>query len=485
MQQIKQFRLSILHKGLILLLTPLLLESLLFWQLEQLTAKTAELAAFEKRQSILVERINYLITSFAEAGGTVYTYVFTGSPTSRLQGQNQIQDVLSQCDEVKALAGNDPSVLALMDHLHELVEMEFHELEVMKPLNSTSDYQAMIDKALHMRVFVKESYRKMQILRGMLKEQRRTLEAARERGSQAREKFAHILTFGIFGNLALAMVLLAIFVVDIRGRLKVLVENARCIPKGVEMPGLVSGSDELNYLDGVLHQAACELKEAREMRQSLMEMIAHDLRSPLMSSQVAVDLVKNDRETSLGKSASRNIEVVNRNIEKLVALVNDLLTLEKLEAGKMELALAPQSLRAIVDDSIASVSGLSSLKELSVKNDCLDETVMVDRARIEQVLVNYLSNAIKFSPQGATISVCSGREEDRVLVSVIDQGPGLSLEDQTKLFNKFFQLKDVNSGKGFGLGLAICKMVCESHGGRVGVESEPGKGARFWFSIPL
>ncbi|HEY9715451.1 MAG TPA: sensor histidine kinase, partial [Chroococcales cyanobacterium] len=100
-----------------------------------------------------------------------------------------------------------------------------------------------------------------------------------------------------------------------------------------------------------------------------------------------------------------------------------------------------------------------------------------------QVVVNYLGNAIKFAPPDSKIEVSAQQIDSQVRVSVQDEGPGMTKDDQKKLFQKFYQTEDGKAEKGFGLGLAICKLIVESHGGKVGVESEPGKGACFWFKI--
>ncbi|HNG19117.1 MAG TPA: HAMP domain-containing sensor histidine kinase, partial [Candidatus Obscuribacter sp.] len=203
------------------------------------------------------------------------------------------------------------------------------------------------------------------------------------------------------------------------------------------------------------------------------------------SSQVALDLLGKDSQTQLGQSSVRHVETIKRNITRLVTLVNDLLTVEKLEAGKLELELEAIDLRSVADEAINSVGGLSGQKHIAIVNDTTHEEVEADRARIIQVLVNYLSNAIKFSPNNSTITIFTGRQEGMLVVSVQDQGPGISDEEQERLFSKFYQSREGKRSKGFGLGLAICKLVVESHGGQVGVESQPNQGARFWFTLPL
>ena len=100
------------------------------------------------------------------------------------------------------------------------------------------------------------------------------------------------------------------------------------------------------------------------------------------------------------------------------------------------------------------------------------------------MLVNYLANAIKFSPKNSSVTVFSSKENGLIKIGVRDEGPGMSQEEQERLFSKFYQTREGKRAKGFGLGLAICKLVVESHGGTVGVDSEPERGAEFWFTLP-
>jgi len=270
--------------------------------------------------------------------------------------------------------------------------------------------------------------------------------------------------------------------------LALLVENARRLPSGVPLTETVGGSDELAYLDSVLHEASDELKRAAEHREQLMEMVAHDLRSPLMSSQISLELLTSDKVPEPPPAAKRHIVGVKHNIALLVGLVNDLLTVDKLEAGKLELGPEDFNLARVVEEASQTVTGLALRRQIAVINNCSQTLVHADKARVMQVLINYLSNAIKFSPKQSQITISDevAPEASHMLrISVRDQGPGIEEGQRKRLFERFYQAKSGKESKGFGLGLAICKLIVESHGGRVGVESEVGKGSIFWFTIPL
>jgi len=139
-----------------------------------------------------------------------------------------------------------------------------------------------------------------------------------------------------------------------------------------------------------------------------------------------------------------------------------LLTVDKLEAGKLEITLAKVDLKEAVEESVESLEELAKKRKIRLVNECEpDEIIPVDKMRIGQVLTNLLSNAIKFSPENESIIIKSQRERESITICVIDKGPGIQLEDQERVFEKYAQLEN-GTGKGFGLGLAICRFIVEA-----------------------
>lgn len=336
---------------------------------------------------------------------------------------------------------------------------------------------------MELKPYLRQAGAKSRAVMKIIGAQRDYLAQMRSRQAESRQQVKTFVFAGIIGNFILAIFLVLIFIRNITGRLAILVENARLLPAGQKLKKHVMGGDELAYLDNALHSAAEELEKAAAQRQSLMEMVAHDLRSPLMSSQVALEILADEKvANALPPQAVRQVNAVQRNIGRLVTLTNDLLTLDKLEAGKLEPELAFEDIKTTVEEALQSVQALARQKGIVLTNNCQAERVSIDRARILQVLVNYLSNAIKFSPVNGQIIVFTGRDQGRLTVSVLDQGPGLTAEVQARLFDKYYQGEGQQS-KGYGLGLAIAKLIVESHGGEVGVDSHPGHGSRFWFSL--
>ena len=240
------------------------------------------------------------------------------------------------------------------------------------------------------------------------------------------------------------------------------------------------------YLDGVLHEASNDLRQAAEHKRSLMQMVAHDIRSPLGTAKLETESLIGaaSEEDAPHKSSAKRIKKI---LDRVMYFVEDLLTLDKLESGKLELNYDVLNLNDTVGEAIESVQATASAKGIKVLNDTGAVLVGGDKQRLLQVLSNLLSNAIEvFAPQGG--NGCHGASEKRpgdVYVAVQDAGSGVSREQQAKLFDKFYQTDRSHSSQGFGLGLAICKLIIDAHGGVLGVASEPEKGSTFWFTIPV
>jgi len=231
-----------------------------------------------------------------------------------------------------------------------------------------------------------------------------------------------------------------------------------------------------------------ERYELKQLRQAFARMISDELKAPL--TRIA-GFLQNFACGALGDIPDKAVEQAKKsqqNIDRLITLLNDLLALENLEAGKIDVQPAPCSLKEILDKSQNAVLMFAQKHNVELQVDHVGQQVFADSNRIVQVLVNLLSNAIKFSNAGSivTVRVNSGSGK-LVRVEVIDCGRGIPQDKLDSVFEKFKQIEDGDSRKkgGTGLGLAICRAIIEAHAGEIGVSSEEGKGSTFWFTLPV
>lgn len=259
--------------------------------------------------------------------------------------------------------------------------------------------------------------------------------------------------------------------------------------------------DEL-FFSGILHDIT-ERKQAEEIRIDNMHLkyansaktefissVSHDLRSPLNSIIGFSELLKKNTVGSLNEKQEHYVDNVIVSSKHLLDLINDILDISKVEAGKVELSIEKMLLTVSIDEilNLLSEKVMKHNIKINKQYDPDIDFIEVDRRRLKQILINLLDNAIKFSkPEGGTITVTTKKEGDFVNISISDTGIGIQQEKMPKLFGKFEQLATERQYKyeGTGLGLAISKQLVELHGGTIQAKSTFGKGAEFTFSLPI
>lgn len=240
-----------------------------------------------------------------------------------------------------------------------------------------------------------------------------------------------------------------------------------------------------------LEQLNTDLDAAMKSKDQFLSNVSHELRTPLNSIIGFTDLLLTEALGAPLSAQQRDfLETVARNGKQLLELINELLDLQRIAAGRMELKPEPVELAALLSEAAGSVHAQVQKHRhaLVVTPPPQDLRVHADRGRVRQILLNLLSNAIKFTPDGGRITLVAGavNGDTEARIAVSDTGIGIAAEDQPKLFQEFSQLDASASRKyeGTGLGLALSRRLVELHGGEIGVESEMGKGSTFWFTLP-
>ncbi|HNB21004.1 MAG TPA: ATP-binding protein [Candidatus Melainabacteria bacterium] len=227
--------------------------------------------------------------------------------------------------------------------------------------------------------------------------------------------------------------------------------------------------------------------ELEKLKQEFLSMMAHDLRTPLTSIKCFLELVSEGVYDGRIEELKRRSSGIGNDTTRLINMISSLLNLHKLEAGRLQLSIEVVPLHEIIERSMQSLASWAESRKipLDVPPCKPDLLVDADSDYTVQVLVNLLSNAIKFSPKGSPITIAHEIDDRFVKVKVIDKGRGIPKDVQSRLFNRFEQarLSDARVEGGSGLGLAISKAIVEEQGGSIGVNSEPGNGCEFWFTL--
>ena len=259
---------------------------------------------------------------------------------------------------------------------------------------------------------------------------------------------------------------------------------------------------ELAFVSSLGQEAAIAVRNARlyeaekrqvEQLQALERLqagfvfsVSHELHTPLTIMKTSLGLLKEEGERCSEQTRHELLETISHHTERLEALVTELLEVTRLEAGRVTLSRQPTDLRSLVERAVRAFAPLMKRKRQNIELELPRSLgpLSVDRRRIEQVLNNLLSNAHKFTPKGGDIQVAVVEGEDGVQVSVQDNGPGIPPVEQERIFDKFYTLGKGQEVAGLGLGLYIARQFIVLHGGRIWVESQPGEGSTFRFTIP-
>ncbi|HEY9713009.1 MAG TPA: HAMP domain-containing sensor histidine kinase, partial [Chroococcales cyanobacterium] len=228
-------------------------------------------------------------------------------------------------------------------------------------------------------------------------------------------------------------------------------------------------------------------KRLEQMKQEFLAVISHELRTPLTSLQATFSLIATGMYGQLSETGEKRVRSGVSSASRLIMLINDLLDVEKMEAGKLSMSFRDVNLADIVENSIEAVRGFAEEHQIEIKEpENTSIKLLADQDRLVQVTVNLLSNAIKFSNDGSEIAITILSKDGFTEFQIIDHGAGIPEGYERKIFEKYEQVPGGKSTKmaGTGLGLVICKEIIEQHGGDIGVRPTPGGGSTFWFTIP-
>ena len=326
--------------------------------------------------------------------------------------------------------------------------------------------------------------------------QQRHREALRQEIDDQTRDTALLVGAGLIAGLTGAALLFSGLIASMRRPLEDLVEASERLAGGdLEARVTVGGLSETAQLGSAFNEMAEELQRRAGERDQLERMkdefvltASHELRSPLTSVQGFAELLMLEREKLTSKQAE-TVEIILDNTRHVVRLLNDLLDLARSDAGRLTIAPSPTEVAPLVEEATRSLRGQAEARGQRLREEVEAGLPLVnaDRDRIRQILVNLLSNATEYCPEGATIAVGARRAGDEVEIAVSDDGPGIPDDQLEHIFERFTRGDAGMTQRvgGTGLGLAISKSLVELHGGSIAAESTVGAGSTFRFRLPI
>jgi signal transduction histidine kinase len=259
-----------------------------------------------------------------------------------------------------------------------------------------------------------------------------------------------------------------------------------------EMASLARTFDRLaqsiEFREGQLQDDIEQLKELERLKADFVSTVSHELRTPLTSMRGALGLLLSGAGGDLSPKGRDLLRIALTNTDRLIRLINDILDIEKIDAGHVQIRRDRLRLRPIIESTVAGLEGLARDADVRLEvGDCVDVELFGDADRLTQVFTNLISNAVKFSPKGAAVELSGTLVEGTVCVSVRDHGPGIPPEFASRIFGRFQQAEsaELRRSGGTGLGLSISKAITEMHAGRIGFQSAEGGGTEFFVELPV
>ena len=249
--------------------------------------------------------------------------------------------------------------------------------------------------------------------------------------------------------------------------------------------------DGAGNIIGAMHvmRDISERMKVDRMKNEFVSIVSHELRTPLTSIRGSLGLLVGGAIGSFDDKTKKMLNIAYSNSERLIRLINDILDIEKIEIGKIDFQLSPLDIQKIIEEAMVSNQPYCEKFNVTIKFNKLPGSIMIfaDYGRIMQVLTNLISNAVKFSPNGAAVTINISLENDKVRVAIVDHGEGIPIEFQSQIFQKFAQADPTSIRKqsGTGLGLSICKAIIEKLNGSIGFTTEDKHGSTFFFDLPL
>ena len=258
--------------------------------------------------------------------------------------------------------------------------------------------------------------------------------------------------------------------------------DRRLLPRGSPLyseQGAVAGAT-------LVLQDVTRLLRFDELKNDLVATVAHEFRTPLTSLRMAIHILVEGTVGGINEAQAEMLFAAREDCERLQGIVDDLLDLSRIQAGKVEVSPAAISSKALIEGAIAARENAASEAQVRLRAEIGEPVlpVLADPERIALVFDNLIGNAIRHSPREGAVRVRSEARGKEVRFEVADEGGGVAPEYRERIFEKFFRVPGTR-GEGIGLGLYISREIVRAHGGELGVESEPGKGARFWFTLPV
>ncbi|HEY9775366.1 MAG TPA: ATP-binding protein [Planktothrix sp.] len=480
-----KFRLTIANQGLLLITIPLICEiifvAFLWTALGYIDEQRKEIA----RSREFVAQVIDLTKDFLDAGICLGAWKTTRSDEFSKQYDAIVAGVPQIYHKLTDLSANDPQ---REKHVDALKKNGRQILELISGFRKPTGIAMLVlmDPAVYKQK-LRDAYQGFFAETGAIareEQERQSLNPAVE--ERERDFLSYVLLGGVAMNVVVTLWMASFFSQRVTRRLTVLTDNCRKFVERKELNKAVGGHDEIADLDSHIHEMVDTVRSAERKRDEYVQMVNHDLRSPLAAIQAVLANTAKGLYGELSDKGKSRIADAKEDAVRLVDLINETMETDRLESGQFKLNKEEVDLSGLVANVVSSLRPLAEQKTIGITVAASELQVNLDRARMHRVLVNLIDNAIKYAPNDSKIEVSVTSSANRALVQISDAGAGVKPGEEERIFEPYD--RGTNPGAlekpGKGLGLSVCKVIVEAHGGSIGVKGRDGKGSTFWLTLP-
>lgn len=476
------------HKGALIIGVPLVLQMVLLAALAFLLQEQEQFLQLQTKSQD-IETAATLIRS-AEMGVCANSVLYNGTSAPQyLQRRKELEaKVDQQYAFLSAAVKNEEKKLKIVE---EMKGYHAFAMKMQEPLLDPSKPDMAIKDWLGDPAYASEVNKVLvngdKPINRLVAIERKEAASIPQRMGKLSKTVQSLLIAGLIFNLIVAVVMALMITRTISSRMAHLMINTSRLRKQEALEKPLSGSDELAELDQELFETADQVQALDQYRKQIVGVVSHELRTPLSSVRNSLELLSAGVCGTLPEKADKRIGQAHQEVDRLIRLINNLLDIEKMESGKLQLEKKSCQLSEILSSSVRAVESSAREKKVEIEFEQeLDHALEVDPDRIIQVLVNLLSNAVKYSTADSKVILKSSDSAEMIAISVQDFGRGIPKEKMDKIFERYQQVEESDAQElgGLGLGLAICKSLIVLHNGKLTVKSEEGKGSTFCIHLP-
>jgi signal transduction histidine kinase len=477
---------SIRTKGVILVLIPFVTQIVLVVIMMQMLAQADQQVAEIERARVVIAQANYVMRNVLDATTAAGGFTFTrdaGLKQKTLTAMKESTGAFTQ------LMNDFPDKRGKKKLIAESKSLTEHWLEIVDGFVKKIDSgdQGFLNDA--------KSFYSASVVVGklgknfdaLLEDQHRLTDNSSALRANSKERFLRFLFLALVLNTCVTVALWWFFARQFQARLGVLMDKTSKLAKGEPISSRLKGRDEIGKVDEVFHEMVDSLEKANAKRAEFVAVVSHELKSPLTAAHGTISLFQQGVYGEMSEKADGKLKALSADLSRLIMLINELLDAERIESGKFDLHVSDVELERVFDRALISIGDLADLKSIKIAAPTnISLKARVDEDRLVQVLINLLSNGIKFSPENSSISITAKRNGARVQIEVSDSGYGIPDDKVSTIFDRYTRVErsEVQDEGGSGLGLYISKALLEAMGGTIRVESAVGKGSSFFIDVP-